>query len=118
MQAIYFTWILSLWESRYAAGMSIGQVDRYLFPFFETDIRQGGSKSPSYKPFEYRGDMYRGRLVRSGGEGPAPILCAISLRPIRSWNTLGFPLPLARWFGYSGPKDTAAIPRSLKRFSR
>ena len=41
VQACYLTWVLSLWENRYAGGESVGRVDQYLFPYYEQDVSEG-----------------------------------------------------------------------------
>lgn len=41
IQLCYTTWMLSLWENRYSGGESVGRVDRYLYPFYEKDLKEG-----------------------------------------------------------------------------
>jgi len=41
LQSCYFTWLLSLWETSYAGGQSIGRMDQYLHSYYERDIREG-----------------------------------------------------------------------------
>ena len=41
IQLCYLTWVLSLWESRYHGGESVGRVDQYLYPFYERDLIDG-----------------------------------------------------------------------------
>ncbi|MCH7908570.1 MAG: hypothetical protein IIB38_03020, partial [Candidatus Hydrogenedentes bacterium] len=41
IQTCYLTWMLSLWESRYQGGESVGRVDKYLYPYYEKDLREG-----------------------------------------------------------------------------
>lgn len=41
MQLCYLTWVLSLWENRYQGGESVGRVDHYLYPYYESDLREG-----------------------------------------------------------------------------
>ena len=41
VQTCYMTWMLSLWENRYAGGESVGRVDKYLYPYYESDLREG-----------------------------------------------------------------------------
>ena len=41
VQTCYLTWMLSLWENRYAGGESVGRVDQYLYPYYENDLREG-----------------------------------------------------------------------------
>jgi len=41
IQLCYLTWVLSLWENRYQGGESVGRVDQYLYPFYESDLREG-----------------------------------------------------------------------------
>ncbi len=38
IQSCLFTWLLSLWESPNAGGQSVGRVDKYLHPFYESDL--------------------------------------------------------------------------------
>jgi len=41
MQACYFTWLFSIWESPHAGGQSVGRLDQYLNPYYEADVREG-----------------------------------------------------------------------------
>lgn len=41
IQACYFTWVLSLWETPRAGGESIGRADQYLHAYYESDMREG-----------------------------------------------------------------------------
>ena len=41
IQLCYLTWVLSLWENRYQGGESVGRVDQYLYPYYESDLREG-----------------------------------------------------------------------------
>jgi len=40
VQMVYMTWMLALWESRYSGGESVGRADKYLYPYYEADLRE------------------------------------------------------------------------------
>ena len=41
IQAYFFTWILLFWEQPEVASVSPGSADQYLYPYYESDIRDG-----------------------------------------------------------------------------
>ena len=41
VQTVYLTWMLALWECRYAGGESVGRADKYLFPYYDADLKEG-----------------------------------------------------------------------------
>jgi len=41
IQTCYITWLLSLWETSYAGGQSIGRMDQYLLPYYQRDLAKG-----------------------------------------------------------------------------
>jgi formate C-acetyltransferase len=41
LQSYWFTYILQYWESMEAKCHSMGRMDQYLYPYYETDLREG-----------------------------------------------------------------------------
>ena len=42
LQSCHFIWLLLLWENcLYFSGGSVGRMDQYLYPYYESDIREG-----------------------------------------------------------------------------
>jgi len=41
LQAVWFTHMLLGWEIGFHGGISLGRADQYLYPFYESDIREG-----------------------------------------------------------------------------
>jgi formate C-acetyltransferase len=41
LQSYHFAWLLLVWELSYDWAFALGRVDQYLYPYYESDIREG-----------------------------------------------------------------------------
>jgi len=41
IQACFLTWMMAVWECRYAGGESVGRMDKYLYPYYQKDLKEG-----------------------------------------------------------------------------